>query len=200
VTQIGRDPGLCASVVLTDDIYVVRDAIVDPRTTNHPLVLGELGLRFYAAAPIRSADGFRLGTVNVIDREPREATEQQTRALADLAAIVTDLLELRLSALQLLRTERAARQQAEQAAAQLRRLAREARDTGEVPAQCSVDVVGARRCDRPAEVRIADPSGESAWTCAQHAEEALLSTLGVFLADPHAAGVAQFLSRIDKEA
>ncbi|MDR7275198.1 GAF domain-containing protein [Catenuloplanes atrovinosus] len=97
VRQVGREPGLCASVIAQDDTYVVTDAAVDPRTLEHPLVRGELGLRFYAAAPIRTHDGYRLGTVNVIDSRPRTATPRQLKALQHLASMVSDELELRLS-------------------------------------------------------------------------------------------------------
>ncbi|WP_033337801.1 GAF domain-containing protein [Catenuloplanes japonicus] len=97
VREVGREPGLCASVIAQDDTYVINDAAVDPRTLAHPLVRGELGLRFYAAAPIRTRDGYRLGTVNVIDDRPRTATPRQLRALEHLAAMVTDELELRLT-------------------------------------------------------------------------------------------------------
>lgn len=96
VRELGKEPGLCASVVSQDDVYVINDAAVDPRTFQHPLVRGELGLRFYAAAPIRTHDGYRLGTVNVIDNRPREATARQVQALEHLAAMVSDELELRL--------------------------------------------------------------------------------------------------------
>jgi GAF domain-containing protein len=96
VREIGKEPGLCASVILGDDVYVVNNAAVDPRTRNHPLVRGDLALRFYAAAPIRTYDGYRLGTVNVIDSRPRETTQRQLDALEHLAALVADELELRL--------------------------------------------------------------------------------------------------------
>lgn len=98
VDQIDRLPGLCASAILQDDCYVVTDAAIDPRTLTNPLVTGELGLRFYAAAPLVTHDGYRLGTINVIDRLPRLISEQETATLVDLAALVVDELELRLSA------------------------------------------------------------------------------------------------------
>jgi GAF domain-containing protein len=98
VEQIGRDPGLCASAILSDEIYVVQDAKIDPRTLANPLVAGEFGLRFYAAAPLHTADGYNLGTMCVIDREPRDLTDEQGRVLEDLAALVVDELELRLAA------------------------------------------------------------------------------------------------------
>jgi GAF domain-containing protein len=96
VREVGKEPGLCASVIAQDDVYVINNAAVDPRTLEHPLVRGDLGLRFYAAAPIRTHDGYRLGTVNVIDSVPREANPRQLKALEHLASIVADELELRL--------------------------------------------------------------------------------------------------------
>lgn len=98
VTQIDRDPGLCASAIMQQTPYLVSDAALDPRTLDNPLVCGELGLRFYAAVPLRTGDGHNLGTLNVIDHNPRELSDEQVATLEDLAAIVVDELELRLSA------------------------------------------------------------------------------------------------------
>jgi GAF domain-containing protein len=100
VSEIGRDPGLCASAILSDEAWVIEDAKVDPRTLANPLVAGEFGLRFYAGSPLRTSDGHNLGTLCVIDKEPRELTEEQIRMLDDLAALVVDELELRLAARQ----------------------------------------------------------------------------------------------------
>jgi eukaryotic-like serine/threonine-protein kinase len=60
--QTGRDPGLCASAILGDGPWVVEIAEVDPRTLANPLVAGELGLRFYAGAPLRTREGHGLGS------------------------------------------------------------------------------------------------------------------------------------------
>src|SRR6185295_2568770 len=68
VRETDREPGFCASAILSPEIYEVRDAKVDARTLTNPLVVGELGLRFYAAAPLRTRDGFNLGTLCIIDR------------------------------------------------------------------------------------------------------------------------------------
>ncbi len=113
VTQVGRHPGLCASAIQQADPYVVNDALTDPRTVMNPLVHGELGIRFYAGAPILTGDGYRLGTVNVLDTQPRSTTPDDLSMLRDLAAVVMDQLELRLSALQTLRGERELRERAE---------------------------------------------------------------------------------------
>lgn len=96
--EVGRDPGLCASAILGPDPWIVNDALDDPRALANPLVAGQMGLRFYAGVPLATHDGHNLGTLCVIDRKPRQITEQQTRALTLLASIVMDELELRLSA------------------------------------------------------------------------------------------------------
>jgi len=98
VNEIDRAPGLCASAILGEEIWVVKDAKVDPRTLANPLVAGEFGLRFYAGSPLRTQDGYNLGTLCVIDKRPRELTDLQARVLDDLAALVVDELELRLAA------------------------------------------------------------------------------------------------------
>lgn len=98
VPQIDRVPGLCASAILDGAPYVVEDAKTDPRTLANPLVVGDFGLRFYAAAPLRTRDGFNLGTLCVIDREPRAVEPEEIQQLQDLAAIVMDQMELRLEA------------------------------------------------------------------------------------------------------
>jgi len=96
--QVGRDPGLCASCVLQDGPWIVNDASQDPRTLANPLVAGEFGLQFYLGIPLRTADGYNLGTLCVLDVVPRVVSDQNIALLADLAAVVMDELELRLSA------------------------------------------------------------------------------------------------------
>lgn len=123
VGEIARDPGLCASVVLQSGPYVVTDAARDPRTWNNPLVRGELGVRFYAAAPIVTPDGHRIGTVSVIGRQPREIGDGMLAALTDLAAIVMDHLELRLSVIRAAAAEHQIKEAAEREKAELTTLA-----------------------------------------------------------------------------
>lgn len=98
VHQIGRDPGLCASAILQDDPYIVEEARNDPRTLANPLVAGQFGLQFYAAAPLRTSDGYRLGTLCLIDKEPRMFSPKQANVLQQLADVVMDEMELRLAA------------------------------------------------------------------------------------------------------
>ena len=97
-TEIPRSPGLCASVILSDSAYVVTNAMEDPRTLANPLVAGAMGLRFYAAAPLITHDGHRLGTFNVIDFKPRTFDKDSEHTLHEFAGLVMDQMELRLSA------------------------------------------------------------------------------------------------------
>ncbi|MEJ7671562.1 MAG: GAF domain-containing sensor histidine kinase [Chitinophagaceae bacterium] len=96
--QIGRDPGLCASAILSDEIYLVEDALKDPRTLANPLVAGSFGLQFHAAAPLKVKDGYNLGTLCIIDKQPRKLSEPEKQILQDLADILIDEMELRLAA------------------------------------------------------------------------------------------------------
>ena len=98
VEQIGRDPGLCASAILTNDPHILTDASVDVRSLSNPLVAGDFGLRFYAGVPLTTSDGHNLGTLCVIDKEPRPIDDAQIADLKDLATVVMDQLEMRLAA------------------------------------------------------------------------------------------------------
>lgn len=100
VEQIGRDPGLCASAILTNDPHILNDASVDPRSLANPLVAGDFGLRFYAGVPLTTSDGHNLGTLCIIDKKPRAIDEAQIEDLRDLASVVMDQLELQLAARQ----------------------------------------------------------------------------------------------------
>jgi sigma-B regulation protein RsbU (phosphoserine phosphatase) len=116
VDEIGREPGLCASAILQDGPWLVTDAASDPRTLANPLVAGEFGLRFYAGVPLTTHDGYNLGTLCVIDREPRQVSDAEVATLRDLASVVMDELELRLSARHTAMLQEQLRQQAEEVA------------------------------------------------------------------------------------
>ena len=96
VEQLDRDPGLCASAILQDDPWIIEDAPTDPRALSNPLVAGEFGLKFYAGVPLRTRDGYNLGTLCILDTASREFTPEETGMLEDLAGIVMNDLELRL--------------------------------------------------------------------------------------------------------
>jgi len=96
IPRIERTAGLCASAILSDDLYIVEDGLADERTMNNPLV--QSGLRFYAAAPLKVKNGYRLGTLCLIDRRQRTLTDEQKEILKQLAAIIVDEMEMRLEA------------------------------------------------------------------------------------------------------
>ena len=97
VKQIGRDPGLCASAILADDLYIIENAREDPRCLTNPLVAGEFGLQFYAATPLRTEDNHNLGTLCIIDKKPRTFSNEERRLLKHLGDIVMDEMHLRLA-------------------------------------------------------------------------------------------------------
>ncbi len=100
VEQIGREPGLCASAILSDDPYILSDASIDPRSLANPLVAGDFGLRFYAGVPLTTSDGHNLGTLCIIDKEARPIDQAQIDDLKDLASVVMDQIETQLAARQ----------------------------------------------------------------------------------------------------
>ncbi len=92
--EIPRNPGLCSSAIMSEEIYIVEDARKDPRSLSNPLVAGIMGLQFYAAAPLRSRDGYNLGTICLIDKEPRRLDPHETSMLRQLSRIVMAQFEL----------------------------------------------------------------------------------------------------------
>lgn len=92
-----RDIAFCAHAILEDGIFVIDDTLADPRFADNPLVTSDPKIRFYAGAPLRTQDGFKLGTLCAIDRKPRKLSEDQRQVLMDLASVVVDEMELRLA-------------------------------------------------------------------------------------------------------
>lgn len=89
------DSSVCAHAILQHEVLVVRDTQADPRFIGNPLVTGDLHMRFYAGAALKTADGLPLGTVCVLDREPRDLNPDQIEALQALARQTMTQLELR---------------------------------------------------------------------------------------------------------
>lgn len=99
--ETSRDVAFCAHAILHDDILEVTDAQQDPRFAGNPLVTDPPFLRYYAGKPLVDRTGYRLGTLCIIDTVPRPPlTADQRAVLADLAAVVMDLIENRLRALE----------------------------------------------------------------------------------------------------
>lgn len=89
-----RDVAFCAHAILKNDVMVVEDATQDPRFCDNPLVTGELGIRFYAGAPLILEDCIRIGTICLIDKKPRKFSEEDKAILQDMAMQIIELVKL----------------------------------------------------------------------------------------------------------
>jgi diguanylate cyclase (GGDEF)-like protein len=96
-SETPRDISFCGHAILGEDIFLIPDAALDERFHDNPLVKGEPHIRFYAGCPLRVPNGSTLGTLCIIDREPRELTGDDLALLTDLARMA----EQELAAVQL---------------------------------------------------------------------------------------------------
>ena len=97
VCQTSRDMSFCAHAIHHNDIFIVEDALEDERFSDNPLVTDNPKIRFYAGFPLTVANGSKLGTLCLIDREPRKLTNEDRDLLRDLARMA----EQELAAVQL---------------------------------------------------------------------------------------------------
>ena len=93
--ETSRDIAFCSHAILQTEMFVVPDALQDARFRDNPLVGGEPHIRFYAGIPLINEDGFALGTLCVIDEQPRSLSEAETSALKALSRLVLGQMELR---------------------------------------------------------------------------------------------------------
>ena len=93
--ETSRDISFCAHAIMQDGPFIVRDALDDSRFRANPMVLSDPYIRFYAGSPLMSPEGFKIGTLCVIDREPRELSPKQMAALKILGNQVITQLDLR---------------------------------------------------------------------------------------------------------
>jgi GAF domain-containing protein len=101
VTETPRSVAFCAHTIMGDDILEVGDATRDERFATNPFVTGPASVRFYAGAPMVTADGMRLGSVCVLDTVPGELDEGQRAALDGLSRLAVNQLERHRAAIEL---------------------------------------------------------------------------------------------------
>jgi len=95
ISETPRDVAFCAVAIQQPDVFVVPDTLQDERFRNNPLVTSDPQIRFYAGAPLITAEGYALGTLCIVDRTPREFTTEQREALKALSRLVLAQMEFR---------------------------------------------------------------------------------------------------------
>lgn len=102
IPELDRKVAFCAHAIMRpEQPLVVPDLSQDNRFAHNPLVAQPPHVRFYAGAPIRDSDGRALGTIAVIDAQPRQFSAEQRLALSDLSFLVTTALDARKRSLDL---------------------------------------------------------------------------------------------------
>jgi GAF domain-containing protein len=94
-TSVPRGVSLCSLAVMEAQPTIFTDATKEPCLLANPLVAGEFGLRFYAGAPIITNDGQALGTVCIVDKEPRQFTDKELELLKGFAETAMQEIEQR---------------------------------------------------------------------------------------------------------
>ncbi len=95
-TETSREFSFCVHAICNPlEVMVVEDTTEDPRFAANPFVTGEPYIRFYAGAPLLTSSGHALGTICVIDNQPRSITREQMNQLQFLAQQVVEVLEKR---------------------------------------------------------------------------------------------------------
>jgi GAF domain-containing protein len=92
VCETGRDISFCGHAIVQTEILVVEDALQDERFHDNPLVTGAPHVRFYAGAPLRLPGGEIVGTLCMIDREPRTLDAMDLAIFASLRELVVSEL------------------------------------------------------------------------------------------------------------
>ena len=95
LAETPRNWAFCNQTILQRGVFAVEDLSLDKRFADNPAVAGDLHFRFYAGAPVVDPDGFALGSVCVMDYEPRRLNRDQTETLGALAALASDQIRLR---------------------------------------------------------------------------------------------------------
>lgn len=93
---IHADTSICSIAILKDGVTIYEDTIQDPCLLSNPIMAAEYGLRFLAAAPIVTTEGFSIGTVCIADRKQRKFTADKRKKLKWIATITAAEIEKRI--------------------------------------------------------------------------------------------------------
>lgn len=93
-TEIPRKLSFCNDTIQHEGPMIIPDVSLDPRFADCPLVVEEPYARFYAGHPLKTPEGFKVGTLCVLDKTPRDLNEEELTILKDLAALAQDQLTL----------------------------------------------------------------------------------------------------------
>ncbi|WBB94057.1 GAF domain-containing protein [Verrucosispora sp. WMMC514] len=212
----GEGVGSCGTAAHRRESVIVTDIAVDPFWADFRDLAGRAGLAACWSTPILARDGSLLGTFAMYHRTPRVPQDTDlalARVFAGTAALAIERHHIEQAKLaaetrakaarddlaKAVRAERELRAEAEQrasAAAELNtqmRAAAAAQATTPHPETCQLG--GTQECTAPAEIKIADSWGDSAWGCPRHVEEAILNVRTVFIASEELGGLAAYLNR-----
>ncbi|RYJ45008.1 ATP-binding protein [Flavobacterium beibuense] len=95
VSELPREETFCQHVIMQDDLVEVPDATKHPIFKDNPNVTGDFGVRFYAGVPLKSSEGYNIGTICVVDTVVKEIDDDQRKALKILAHHVMNQVEIR---------------------------------------------------------------------------------------------------------
>jgi hypothetical protein len=212
----GEGVGSCGTAAHRREPVIVTDITTDPFWTDFRELAGQAGLAACWSTPILARDGALLGTFAMYHRTPRVPQDTDlalARVFAGTAALAIErhhieqakeAAEARATAAhdelaKAVRVERELRAEAEQRAAAAADLAARMRTAAAAhagmprPERCQLG--GTKGCTAPAELKVADSWGDSAWGCPAHVEEAILNVRSVYIASEELGGLAAYLNR-----
>jgi GAF domain-containing protein len=88
VPDAPRDLSFCGHAITSQDVLVVEDTVLDPRFAQNPIVLDDPHIRFYAGQPVKGPGGHNVGTLCIMDKVPREFSDEDEETLRDLGEMV----------------------------------------------------------------------------------------------------------------
>lgn len=212
----GDGVGSCGTAAHRREPVIVTDIATDPYWDDFRELAGRAGVAACWSTPILARDGSLLGTFAMYHRTPRvpqDADLALARVFAGTAALAIErhrieqektAAEARAKAAhdelaRVLRTEQVMRAEAEERASAAAELAEKMRAAAAAqaaaphPEHCELG--GQTGCSAPAEIKIADSWGDSAWGCSVHVEEAILNVRSVFIASEELGGLTAYVNR-----